>query len=137
MNLPKIGETITTSRAKEFCEYFGLNYLVKRIDANPASYKNWKFDGISVLCDKFAAAITGVDKDALTLQCALPHDLCYAYGEPGNKMERERVDIKFKSDLITKAKMSEFWAAIFYHAVRIGGVEELGLSFTWAFALKS
>jgi len=137
MKLPEIGETITTEHALELCEHFELDYLVKRIKANPDSYKEWKFDGISCLPDKFAAKITGVDQKVLTLQCGLPHDLGYGYGEPGNKKERKCVDLKFKSDLKTKAKMGKFWASIFYLAVRIGGMEKLGLSFTWAFALKS
>ncbi len=90
MNLPEIGETITTERALELCKYFELDYLVERINTNPARYKEWVFDGISVLNDKFAAAISGVDQTALTLECALPHDLCYGYGESGNKKEQER-----------------------------------------------
>ncbi len=134
MDYPKIGETITTKWAVELCKHFGLDYLVERIRENPDSYKNWIFDGVSVLCDKFAAGVTGVDQEILTNQCALPHDLAYAYGESGNDEERKAADSKFKADLINKAKMSTFWASIFHHAVRIGGMEELGLSFTWAFA---
>ena len=63
-------------------------------------------------------------------------DLGYAYGEPGNRMERKRVDLKFQSDLITKAKMKEWMAAALYEGVRVGGEEVFGLSFSWAFARK-
>lgn len=58
---------INTQRALELCEHFGLDYLVKRINEHPNDYNKWKFDGVSCLCDKFAAAITGVDQEALRL----------------------------------------------------------------------
>ena len=44
MDLPKIGETITTERAVELCKYFGLQSLVRRIELNPEAYKDWKLD---------------------------------------------------------------------------------------------
>jgi hypothetical protein len=66
----------------------------------------------------------------------LPHDLCYGYGARGNDIERKRVDEKFFSDLVTKAGMSEWAAAAFLAAVRIGGAEVFGLSFSWGFAYK-
>jgi len=66
----------------------------------------------------------------------LPHDLCYGYGEPGNETERKRVDIKFYSDLVTKAYMKEWCASAFLAAVRVGGAEAFGLSFSWGFAHK-
>ena len=136
MKLPEIGDRITTEWALELCDHFKLQYLVERIKRNPEKYKEWKFDGCSMLWDRLAAGVTQVNHTVLTQQCALPHDLCYAYGEPGNKIERERVDLKFKSNLLTKAGMSEFWATIFHLAVRIGGREEFGRSFSWAFARK-
>ncbi len=137
MNLPKIGETITTELALELCEYFGLDGLMDRISKNPNSYKEWVFDGISVLNDKFAASISCVDQNVLTFECALPHDLRYGYGESGNKKERKDADLKFKSDLLNKAKMNKFWAFIFYFTVRTGGAEVWGFSYSWAFAQKS
>ena len=38
MKLPKIGDIITTKGALELCRYFGLDYLVERIESDPASY---------------------------------------------------------------------------------------------------
>ncbi len=136
MKYPELKETITTARALELCKHFEMHTLVERILRNPEQYKEWKFDGVSVLNEKFAAGIANVDQKTLTYQCALPHDLTYAYGTPGGKEERKRVDDVFKQNLLNKAHMSEFWASIFHKAVRIGGAEELGLSFTWAFAQK-
>jgi hypothetical protein len=138
MELPRIDETVTTPKALELCKHFKLDYLVRRIEENPGEYKSWKFDGCSCLPDELMGFLvpSGDWKD-ITYKCCLPHDLCYAYGEPDNEMERERVDLKFKSDLITKAGMGEWRASIFHFAVRLGGAEKLGRSFSWAFARKS
>ena len=42
MNLPKIGDIVTTKEALELCRYFDLDYLVKRIESDPESYKDWE-----------------------------------------------------------------------------------------------
>ena len=134
MTLPKIGDTVTTADALALCQHYHLNYLVDRININPNQYHSWKFDGLSGLPDQLTGFLTGLDWEDLTYLCALPHDLAYAYGELGDENERKQADKKFKSDLIEKAGMKKFLAKLFYHAVRIGGKEELGLSFSWGFA---
>ena len=58
------------------------------------------------------------------------------YQVSGNKIERKRVDIKFYSNLVTKAHMEEWCASAFLAAVRVGGAEAFGLSFSWGFAHK-
>ena len=137
MKLPELNEKIHLDRGLELCEHFNLDYLVERIQNNRHDYNEWVFDGVSMLPEGLAAWLGGnVDQETLTYQCALPHDLAYAYGEPGNTLEKERVDLKFKSDLITKAKMPRLNAELFYTAVSLGGKEEFGLPFTWAFAHK-
>jgi len=136
MRLPKINETVDTKWALELCEAFKLDYLVKRIKNNEDQFISWKFDGVSCLPESWLKTFFPETSDILTYQCALPHDLCYAYGEHDNDIEKERVDLKFYSDLVTKAKMDKFLAKTFFHAVRIGGIEELGLSFSWGFARK-
>lgn len=136
MKLPEIGHKIDTSYALELCDHFKLDYLVKRIKENPDQYKSWAFDGVSCLPDKLFALCADVDQETLTWQCALPHDLCYGYGEPKNDIEKARVDLKFYSDLVTKAKMDKFLASALHAAVQIGGGEELGMSFSWGFARK-
>ena len=136
MRLPKIGETISKKVALELCRYFGLDYLVKRIESNPESYKDWKFDGCSGLPDELMGLFTGCKWEDITYKCCLPHDLGYGYGEPGNDIERQRGDEKFYSDLVTKAGMKKWQAQTFLAAVRIGGPEEVGLSFSWGFANK-
>ena len=136
MNFPKIGDRVDTEQALELCRYFKLDYLVLRLEQDPGLYKSWVFDGCSCVHDQFLGLLTGCDSEAITYKCCLPHDLGYAYGQPGNRMERERVDLKFQSDLITKAHMKEWVAAALYEGVRVGGEEVFGLSFSWAFARK-
>ena len=99
MKLPEIGDILTTKEALELCRYFGLDYLIERIESDPEKYKDWKFDGCSGLPNKVMGFFTGCDWKDITYKCCLPHDLCYGYGEPGNDIERKRVDLKFYSDL--------------------------------------
>jgi len=136
MKLPEIGDIITTQKAVELAAYFDLNYLVDRITTNQNSYRAWSFDGCSGLPDEVIGLFAGCDWKDITYKCCLPHDLCYAYGEIGNETEREQVDKNFYDDLATKAGMRKWLASVFLSAVRIGGAEELGLSFSWGFEHK-
>ena len=136
MKLPQIGETIPTQKALELCRYFRLDYLTKRIQSDPDHYKPWKFDGCSGLPDQWLGYFTGCKWEDITYKCCLPHDLCYGYGEKGNTKERQRVDNQFYHDLVNKAGMNKWIASTFLRAVRIGGKENLGLSFSWGFAHK-
>ena len=136
MQLPELGEIIYTERALELCGHFDLGYLSQRIEANPEQYTSWEFDGCSGLPDQILGLFTGCEWQDITYKCCLPHDLAYAYGEPGNAEERERVDRQFHNDLVTKAGMKKWQAAAFLTAVRVGGVEDFGLSFSWGFARK-
>jgi len=131
---PKIGDLITTERALALCRHFGLNHLIRRIEEAPEAYKAWTFDGCSCLPDEVMGLVTGCDWQDITDQCCLPHDLRYAYGELGNEEEREEADEAFYSDLVAKAGMEEWRASTFLIAVRVGGVEKFGLSFSWGFA---
>ena len=136
MKNPKIGDIITTQQALKLCQKLKLGYLVARIEADPEQFKNWKFDGCSCMPDKFIGLFTGCNWRDITYGCCLPHDLCYAYGELGNRAERKRVDTQFYKDLINKTGMKKWMARIFLFGVRTGGVESLGLSFSWGFARK-
>lgn len=136
MELPEIDEIVTTENALELCKYFKLDYLVTRIKSNPENYKEWFFDGCSGLPDEILGFFTGCDWKEITYKCCLPHDLCYGYGEHENEIERKRVDLKFYSDLVTKAQMKKWYATAFLAAVRVGGAEAFGLSFSWGFAHK-
>ena len=106
------------------------------IENNPERYKSWEFDGCSGLPDQIMGFFTGCSWEEITYKCCLPHDLCYGYGEEGNDIERERVDLKFYSNLVTKAGMKKWQASAFLAAVRAGGSEVFGFSFSWGFAHK-
>jgi hypothetical protein len=136
MKYPDIGDRVDTEQAIELCRHFKLDYLVSRIESEKNIYKTWIFDGCSCIHDEFLAILTQCDSKAITYECCLPHDLGYAYGEPGNRLERKQVDLKFQSDLVTKAGMKEWMASAMYEGVRVGGPEVFGLSFSWAFAQK-
>ncbi len=136
MNYPKIGNLVDTQTALELCQHFNLDYLVRRIESDKTPYESWVFDGCSLIHDQFLGFITGLDADDITYKCCLPHDLGYAYGEPDNRMEKKRVDLKFQSDLVTKAGMKDWMASAMYEGVRVGGSEVFGLPFSWAFARK-
>ena len=128
--LPKIGDIVTTERGLELCEHYGLNNLANRIEDNPDHFKEWKFDGCSMTPTEVLREIIKVP--FLTEIC-LRHDLGYAYGEPGNKDERLIVDEKFQNDLVNGGA-SGFAAKAMFDAVRLGGKEELCLTFSWGFA---
>ena len=136
MKLPEINDVITTELALALCKHYHLDYLVTRIESNPNNYISWKFDGCSLLPDEILGFFTGCDWKDVTYKCCLPHDLCYGYGERGNRAERKRVDKQFYRDLARKAHMKKWCAAAFLAVVRIGGSEVFGLSFSWGFAHK-
>jgi len=136
MKLPAIGDWVTTKDGLELCRCFNLDYLVERIESHPESYKEWQFDGCSGVPDELLGLFTGCKWEDITYRCCLPHDLGYGYGEPGNKLERKSVDEKFYNDLLVEARMKKWCAGAFLAAVRIGGAEVFGASFSWGFARK-
>ena len=101
---------------------------MKNEDLTPISFAG--------LPDEVMGFFTGCDWKDITYKCCLPHDLCYAYGDPGNDIERKQADDNFYNNLITRVGMKKWCAAAFLAAVRIGGPEEFGFSFSWGFAHK-
>ena len=128
--LPKIGEIVTTERALDLCEYYGFNYLAKRIKDNSDHFKEWEFDGCSMTPE---AVVSELIKVPTLVEICLRHDLGYAYGDPGNEEERILVDKKFQKDLLDGGA-SELAAKAMFDAVRVGGKEKLCLPFSWSFA---
>lgn len=79
----------------------------------------------------------GCDWKNITYLACLEHDIAYYFGRPGDTIEKHRVDLKFKSDLISKSHMKAWLAELFYRAVRTFGKEEFGIKYvSWAFGLK-
>jgi len=56
MKLPKINDTITTSQALALCQHYGYIHLIDRINRNKNGYKQWRFDGASMVPDRLAMA---------------------------------------------------------------------------------
>lgn len=136
MNLPEIGDIVTTKEALELCRYFDLDYLIERIESDPEKYKDWKFDGCSGLPGCVWEWFC-IDRDcrAIVYQCCLPHDLGYAYGKLGDGVEKKIVDKQFYRNLVEKGSMEKWEAKILLYAVRLGGSEKFKLSFSWGFAI--
>lgn len=133
---PKIGDIITTERAIALCKYFGFLSLVHRIELNPESFKDWKFDGCSCVPDQLLGVFTGEDWQKITEQC-LRHDLRYAYGSIRyERIERPKADKELKENLIKHAGLSEIEAEIFFWFVQKYGGSKYKKSFSWGFARK-
>ena len=107
-----------------------FDYIVKRIDDQPGDFKDWIFDGASLLPDNLISKLFHIPH---LIEIALKHDLKYAYGELGNEEERLRADQEFKQDLL--ADGTHPWVAeVMFKMVRLGGSEKLKTSFSWGFA---
>lgn len=132
----KIGDTITPHIGLQLANHFGLFHIVNRIETQPEKYKDFVFDGCSCLPDELLGLFTGCKWKDITYLCCLPHDIGYAYGESNDKKEKNRIDNFFLDNLINRARMKSWFAAIFLSAVKLGGKQKLGLSFSWGFAIK-
>ncbi len=133
MELPKIDEVIDTRRARDLCVFFGFQYLVERLDDSAGdAFKPWRFDGASMIPDELFAKIAHIPS---LVTIALKHDLKYAYGEPGNKKEKEKADQDFKAELLADGAAS-VTATLMYQAVTTFG-NTPGASFAWGFARRA
>lgn len=130
MILPEIDETITTDRAIELCEYFGYTYLVERINRNRDSYKDWVFDGASMIPDELFSKLFHIPN---LVEIALKHDLKYAYGESGNEAEKLRADLEFELDILNEGASPKM-AKLMFTAVDVGGKEWLKTDYAWGYA---
>ena len=130
--IPNIGETITTDRALDLCRSFGLDYLVERIEYAPDVFKDWVFDGASMIPDELFSQV--FDIPSLT-EISLRHDLKYAYGEPGDLQEKARADEAFKQDLLNDGAAPAV-AQLMFQAVETFGDGPIATDFSWGFARK-
>ncbi len=130
--IPNIGETISADRALDLCQSFGLEYLVERIESSPDAFKDWVFDGASMIPDALFAQV--FDIPSLT-EIALRHDLKYAYGEPDNQQEKARADEAFKQELLDDGA-SPALAQLMFQAVDTFGDGPIATDFSWGFARK-
>ncbi|MBN2428248.1 MAG: hypothetical protein JXK94_07930 [Deltaproteobacteria bacterium] len=132
MNLPKIGDPVTTEYAIELCQHFGFDYLVERLEAYPEDYKEWVFDGASMIPDNLFSKLFKIPN--LT-EIALRHDLKYAYGASGDNREKLKADLEFALEVLNDGASAEM-TKLMFTAVDVGGKEILKTSFSWGFARK-
>ncbi len=135
IELPKVGDEITTYRAITLCQHFGFEDLAKRITDNFANYKPWTFDGCTGLPEQLFGFMLNLDPKKL-IECCLRHDLKYGYGIPGDEEERDHGDRDLTRDFVAIAKMKPWLSVVFYEAVQIGGCEEFGQTWSYGFAMK-
>lgn len=128
--IPKIGDVITNEKAIGLCRTYGFEVLANRIEDNPTAFKNWVFDGASMIPDELFRQIFGIPN---LIEIALRHDLKYAYGEPHNKGEKAQADTEFQAELL-KDGASPAIAKLMYEAVVAFGDGPIETSFTWGFA---
>lgn len=132
MILPKVDDIINNERAQELCKHFGYTHLVERIKANPDSYKEWTFDGASMIPDDAFSKAFNIPN---LVEIALKHDLKYAYGESGNTDEKLKADQDFERDLINDGA-SPVLAKFMFKSVDKFGKEKFKTPFSWTFARK-
>jgi hypothetical protein len=128
----EIGNKITTTMALELCKHYGFGHLVSRIEEDRGAFKEWTFDGASMIPDALFSEIFHIP--SLT-EIALKHDLKYAYGEIGNKEEKSKADKTFKEELINDGSWPKI-AHLMFMAVDIFGDGPVKTRFSWGFARK-
>lgn len=127
MQLPAKGEEVPLPQIREICQHFGLLELWQKIEQDPPE-KPFKSDGCSLWCD----TLSGTD---LYPACFL-HDLKYWAGRPGEDVERLIADAELLIDIARRVG-SHCIAESMFQAVRVGGHEVFGLSFSWGFGRSS
>ncbi len=130
--VPAIGERITTQRALALSRHYGIDRVAARIAARPDDFKEWVFDGASILPDEEVAKLFHIPN---LIEIALKHDLKYAYGEPGDTEDREKADDEFRQDLLDDGADRKVADAM-YKSVRLGGSGIIKTSFSWGFARR-
>lgn len=128
----EIGNKITTAMAIELCKQYGFGHLVSRIEEDQDAFKEWVFDGASMIPDGLFSQVVGIHN--LT-EIALKHDLKYAYGAPGNKEEKSKADKEFKEELLNDGASPEI-ADLMFKAVDIFGDGLVKTSFSWGVCAK-
>ena len=123
MALPAIGEEVPLPRIKEICEFYGLHDLWQKIERDPPSLP-FKSDG----CTGWFNEWQGVS----IYPAGFLHDLKYWAGYPGEDVERLVADAELMID-VARLLGSTPMAETMFHGVRVGGNENLNVSFSWGF----
>lgn len=135
MRYPKTGETTTVARGIELCEHFGLFDISEKLRKNPDRYRSFEFDGCSRIPDGLVARLSSMSEYALTYKCCLPHDLKYAYGDPGDRKAFDVANHELKLDIVSNGG-AYMIANMFYDFTDLFGWEDGDHSFSWGFAVR-
>ena len=134
MDIPNIGDTIDNELAIKLCHAYQFDEIAARIQKSPEQFKEWEFDGASMLPDSLVSLILNMDQQEFS-EVALKHDLKYAYGVLGDNAAKQRADKEFEQDLLG-IKLNRYLARTMFLAVDHFGGEAWDTTFSWGFANK-
>lgn len=126
MALPAMNEEVPLPRIKEICAFYGLSDLWRKIERDPP-IRPFKSDG----CTGWVNEWKGVS----IYPAGFLHDLKYWAGYPGEDVERLVADAELMVD-VARLLNSTVMAETMFHGVRVGGAEQLNVSFSWGFGRK-
>ena len=132
MRVPEIGEIITNKLAIELCDYYGFDEIARRIREQPERYRDWEFDGGSMIPDEFMAEWLNIPEESL-VEAFLLHDIPYAFGESNDKKGKHIADCTLELRLLNIGAPSEVAKKV-RAAIEIFGSFP-GTSFHWGFAV--
>ena len=124
--LPVIGEEVPLPRIKEICTHYHLETLWRKIERDPPP-RPFKSDG----CTGWVNEWKGIS----IYPAGFLHDLKYWAGYPGEDVERLVADAELMID-VARLLNSTAMAETMFHGVRVGGAEQLKVSFSWGFGRK-
>ena len=124
--LPAMNEEVPLPRIKEICAHYQLDALWQKIERDPP-VRPFKSDG----CTGWVNEWKGIS----LYPAGFLHDLKYWAGYPGEDVARLVADAELMID-VARLLNSTAMAETMFHGVRVGGAEQLNVSFSWGFGRK-
>ncbi len=121
--LPDINEEVSMTKIKEICQHFNLHDLWEKIEKDPPAL-TFVSDGCTMWPN-----VTGGKS---IYQACFLHDLKYWAGYPGEDVERLIADAELMID-VARLRNSTKMAETMFHGVRVGGIGQFKLPFSWGF----
>ncbi len=125
--LPAMGEAVPLPRIQEICEFYHLDALWKKIEADPPP-RPFKSDG----CTGWVNEWRGIS----IYSAGFLHDLKYWSGYPGEDVARLIADAELMIN-VARLLNATAMAETMFNGVRIGGHEHLKADFSWGFGRRS
>jgi len=121
--LPEINVEVPLPKIQEICQHFNLHDLWEKIEKDPPALM-FVSDGCTMWPN-----VTG--GKSIYEACFL-HDLKYWAGYPGENVERLVADAELMID-VARLRDSTKMAETMFHGVRVGGMGQLKMAFSWGF----